>query len=72
MCERHQTQPIGNKGQTLLFGEVKEIYLDDDCANVSGRGRLKVLAEKINPLARLGAGEYASFGEILTATRPSS
>jgi flavin reductase (DIM6/NTAB) family NADH-FMN oxidoreductase RutF len=72
MCERHQTQPIGNKGQTLLFGEVKEIYLDDDCANVSDKGRLKVMAEKINPLARLGAGEYATFGEILIATRPSS
>jgi flavin reductase (DIM6/NTAB) family NADH-FMN oxidoreductase RutF len=70
MCERHQTQPIGNKGQTLLFGEVKEIYLDDDCADISETGRLKVLAKKIEPLSRLGAGEYASFGDIKNASRP--
>jgi flavin reductase (DIM6/NTAB) family NADH-FMN oxidoreductase RutF len=72
MCERHQTQPIGNKGQTLLFGEVKEIFIDDDSVKMSDKGQLKVFAEKVDPLARLGAGEYASFGEILTATRPSS
>jgi flavin reductase (DIM6/NTAB) family NADH-FMN oxidoreductase RutF len=70
MCERNQTQPIGNKGQTLLFAEVKEIYLADDCAEVNEKGRLKVYADKVQPLARLGGGEYASFGEILKATRP--
>lgn len=70
MCERHQTQPIGNKGQTLLFGEVKEIFLDDGCAEVSDKDRLKVFAEKIRPLARLGAGEYTSFGEVMNAKRP--
>jgi flavin reductase (DIM6/NTAB) family NADH-FMN oxidoreductase RutF len=71
ICERHETQPIGNKGQTLLFAEVKEIYLDDDCAEVNEKGRLKVFADKVQPLSRLGGGEYASFGEKLTATRPT-
>lgn len=70
MCERHQAQPIGNKGQTLLFGEVIEIYLADDCAEVNEKGRLKVYADKVQPLSRLGGGEYASFGELLKATRP--
>ncbi len=71
MCERHQTQAIGNKGQTLLFAEIKEIYLADDCAEVNEKSRLKVLADKVQPLARLGAGEYASFGEIMNASRPT-
>ena len=71
MCERNQTQAIGNKGQTLLFGEVKEIYLADDCAEVNEKGRLKVYADKVQPLSRLGGGEYASFGEMLKATRPA-
>ena len=71
MCECHQTQAIGNKGQTLLFGEVKEIYLADDCAEVNEKGRLKVDANKVQPLSRLGGGEYASFGELLKATRPT-
>jgi flavin reductase (DIM6/NTAB) family NADH-FMN oxidoreductase RutF len=71
MCERHQTQSIGNKGQTLLFAEIKEIYLADDCAEVNEKGRLKVFADKVQPLSRLGGGEYASFGEKLNATRPT-
>jgi flavin reductase (DIM6/NTAB) family NADH-FMN oxidoreductase RutF len=71
MCERHQTQAIGDKGQTLLFAEIKEIYLADDCAEVNDKGRLKVFADKVQPLARLGAGEYASFGDILNAARPT-
>ncbi len=71
MCERHQIQAIGNKGQTLLFAEVKEINLADDCAEVNEKGRLKVFADNVQPLARLGAGEYGSFGDILNAARPS-
>lgn len=71
LCERSQTQAIGNKGQTLLFGEIKEIYLSDDCAEINEKGRLKVYADKVQPLARLGAGEYASFGKILNAARPA-
>lgn len=70
LCERDTTQAIGNKGQTLLFAEIKEIYLADDCGELNENGRLKVYADKVQPLARLGAGEYASFGEILNATRP--
>jgi flavin reductase (DIM6/NTAB) family NADH-FMN oxidoreductase RutF len=54
-----------------LFAEIKEIYLADDCAEVNDKGRLKVFADKVQPLARLGAGEYASFGDILNAARPT-
>jgi len=55
MCERYQVQIIGNNQQSLLFGEIREIYLDDDCVEVNDKGRLKVLAERVQPLARLGA-----------------
>ena len=71
LCERDQIQAIGNKGQKLLFAVVKEIYLADDCGEISEKGRLKVYADKVQPLSRLGAGEYASFGEILNAARPA-
>ena len=70
MCSRHQIQTIGNKGQSLIFGEIKSIDLDDQCAEITDKGRLKVHADRVEPLARLGAGEYASFGEILEASRP--
>jgi len=71
MCERYQVQIIGNNQQSLLFGEIREIYLDDDCVEVNDKGRLKVLAERVQPLARLGASEYASFGDLLVARRPA-
>jgi len=69
-CTMYELKKIGNNSQTLIFGEIQSIWIDDDCAAVNDKGRLKIYADKIAPLARLGAGEYASFGEILTARRP--
>lgn len=69
-CTRYEIQTVGNRNQSLILGEIQSIWVDDECVTVTEKGRLKVLADKIEPLARLGAGEYASFGEILTAVRP--
>ena len=71
-CERHDIQMIGSKKQqSLLFAEIKEIYVADDCAEINDQGRLKIHADKIQPLSRLGASEYASFGEVLSIKRPA-
>lgn len=70
MCERHHIQTVGNRKQSLIFGEIKSIYVDDECAEITDKGRLKIHADRIRPLSRLGAGEYVSFGEVLTAQRP--
>ena len=71
-CERYDIQLIGtNDQQALLFAEVKEIYVADDCVEVNEQGRLKILADKIQPLSRLGASQYASFGEVMSAKRPA-
>ena len=69
-CTTYEIKTIGNNHQSLIFGEVQSIWIDDDCAGINEKGRLKIDADKIEPLARLGAGEYASFGQILTAKRP--
>jgi len=69
-CSTYEVKTIGNNNQSLIFGEVHSIWIDDECAAVNEKGRLKISADKIEPLARLGAGEYASFGDILTAKRP--
>ena len=71
-CERHDIQMIGSKKQqSLLFAEIKEIYVDDGCAEINDQGRLKIHADRIQPLSRLGASEYASFGEVLSVKRPA-
>ena len=71
-CERHDIQMIGSKKQqSLLFAEVREIYVADDCVEINEKGRLLVHADAVRPLSRLGASQYASFGEILSAKRPA-
>ncbi len=72
MCERYQIQTIGNNNQqSLLFGEIREIYVDDSCVEINDQGRLKILADQVRPLSRLGASQFASFGEVLVAKRPT-
>jgi len=69
-CTTYELKTIGNNNQSLVFGEVESIWVHDDCAEINEKGRLKISSAKIEPLARLGAGEFVSFGEILTAVRP--
>ncbi|MEM7563515.1 MAG: flavin reductase family protein [Pseudomonadota bacterium] len=70
-CKTHEMKMIGREQQqTLLFAEVIEIYVADDCVEINDQGRLKILAGQIQPLSRLGASQYASFGEVLSARRP--
>jgi flavin reductase (DIM6/NTAB) family NADH-FMN oxidoreductase RutF len=72
MCERYQIQTIGNNNQqSLLFGEIREIYVDDSCVEINDQGRLKILADQVRPLSRLGASQFASFGDVQVAKRPA-
>lgn len=71
-CQRHDIQMIGTrKQQALLFAEVTEIYIADDCAETLENGRLKIHADRVEPLSRLGASEYATFGEVRRVQRPA-
>lgn len=69
-CQLYDYQEIGPNKQGLLFCEINEVYISDDCVTRDDKGREKILAEKIRPLARLGASEYASFGDIISHQRP--
>ncbi len=69
-CELYEIQEIGPAPQSLVFGKVRSIYLDDNVVSTDEKGRLKVHADKIDPIGRLGASEYVTFGEILSIPRP--
>ena len=69
-CDKHHIQTIGNRGQSLIFGRIKQLYLEDECTEVMDNDRLKIHADRVQPLARLGASEYASFGQVLRIKRP--
>jgi flavin reductase (DIM6/NTAB) family NADH-FMN oxidoreductase RutF len=69
-CRRHQILEIGNGPQALIFGRVGALYLDDTVVHEDPRGRLKVSAERLEPVARLGAGEFAQLGPVHRLPRP--
>ncbi|MFT4625895.1 MAG: flavin reductase (DIM6/NTAB) family NADH-FMN oxidoreductase RutF [Myxococcota bacterium] len=68
LCKLHQVVELGAQG--LMFGEITSAWLDDAVVSVNDRGRLKVHADKVDPLARLGAAEYATLGDVLSLKRP--
>ena len=68
-CRHEETKPIG--GQTLVFARLTHLYLDDAVVGEDAKGRLKVDAKALDPLGRLGGGEYVTFGEVVSIARPS-
>jgi flavin reductase (DIM6/NTAB) family NADH-FMN oxidoreductase RutF len=73
-CELYEIKELGDVPQSLIFVEVKQVYINDRVAdidvNADGKKRIKVYAEKVNPLARLGGGEYASIKKPFNIVRP--
>lgn len=69
LCSVHSLQHIGNTPQNLVFVEALELFIDDEAVR-EDKGRVKVDALKLNPLARLGASEYANLGGVFTNNRP--
>ena len=70
-CELYETKELGNTPQTLLFVEIKQLYLSSKVITVDENKRIKVDAGAVDPLARLGANEYASITAPFKVTRPS-
>ncbi|TLS74949.1 flavin reductase family protein [Mariprofundus erugo] len=70
-CELHALHEMGNSGQAVIYGEVKQLYLSDEIIEHGKDGRIKVDAEKLDPVARLGANEYAALSQIIRLPRPA-
>ncbi|GAA5213823.1 flavin reductase family protein [Corallincola platygyrae] len=69
-CTLYEVKEIGDVPQRLIFGKIESLYLSEDVAGADSKGRLKVNTASLDPLARLGASEYASLGEVFTHKRP--
>ncbi|QXO18906.1 MULTISPECIES: flavin reductase family protein [Vibrio] len=68
-CSLYEIQEIGATPQTLLIAKVEKVYLASYIAEQHGEG-LKVDARKLNPLSRLGGGEYATLDKVFSFQRP--
>jgi len=69
-CRRFEILEMGNAPQALLFGRVSAIYVDDLLVDVDAKGRQKIHADRLDPVCRLGAGEYGLLGELRQLARP--
>jgi flavin reductase (DIM6/NTAB) family NADH-FMN oxidoreductase RutF len=67
-CERYRVENI-TENQAMVLAEVKFIYIADDVVSESN-GKVKIHADKIDPISRLGGEEYATLGNIITIPRP--
>jgi len=69
-CKLYDIKELGDIPQTLIFVEVTHVYVNDNVIEMDDKSRIKVRADKVNPLARLGANEYASITQPFTKQRP--
>ena len=70
VCQCHEIHEIGGLPQSLILGRVKGVYVDDQVTSRDAKGRLKIHADRIDPIARLGADEYMYCGELTRLRRP--
>ncbi|WP_448568437.1 flavin reductase family protein [Thalassotalea ganghwensis] len=68
-CKLYEIKELGAVPQSLLFAEVKQLYISPNVMTEQDN-RIKVHADKVNPLARLGASEYAGITTPFKKTRP--
>jgi len=57
--------------QWLGFLELTSLYLDESVVGSDDKGRLKVMADKLSPIGRLGGGEYQLAGDVISIDRPA-
>ncbi|MBU2925074.1 flavin reductase family protein [Colwellia sp. 1_MG-2023] len=69
-CELYEIKPLGDVPQSLIFVEVKQVYINDNVVDVDEKQRIKVHADKVQPLARLGGAEYATINNPFEISRP--
>lgn len=69
-CELYEIKQLGDAQQTLIFVEIKELYINDEVLNTENPDRINIAADKVSPLARLGGGEYASITAPFSLQRP--
>ena len=67
-CSHVETHEIGR--QAVVFARVHHVHVDDALVGEDAKGRPKVLADRLDPIGRLGGGEYLVGGDIVSIARP--
>lgn len=68
-CKLYEHHLVGPNQQAFIYAEVVSLYLSEDVATQDGQ-RITVDANKVAPLARLGAAQYSGITQAFKVTRP--
>jgi flavin reductase (DIM6/NTAB) family NADH-FMN oxidoreductase RutF len=69
-CDLYDIQEVGNAPQSLVFAQIRSVFVNDEIVGKDAKGRAKIEADKLNPLARLGGSEFVENGRIFSVPRP--
>ncbi|PMM51340.1 flavin reductase family protein [Vibrio splendidus] len=68
-CTLYEVKEVGDVPQSLIFAQVETVYISDNVIDKDS-DRLKVDALALDPLSRLGGGEYATLSNVFSVARP--
>lgn len=68
-CVLESIIPVG--GNFMVLGRVVHVAVDTDTLSTDARGRALPLADRLDPLTRLGRNEWGTLGEVLAIDRPT-
>lgn len=71
LAEFSEVHELGPNKQAVFYCQIKAVHVQDEAVQEDAKGRLKIDAATVQPLARLGGAEYASFGEVFKIDRPA-
>ena len=63
-CSVEAIVPIADGPQRVVLARVHRVWVDDAIVTEDAKGRAKVDATLLDPLLRLGAGDYAAMGAV--------
>ena len=68
-CTLYEVKEVGEVPQSLIFAQVETVYISEDIIDKDSE-RLKIDALALDPLSRLGGGEYATLSNVFSVVRP--
>ena len=68
-CTLYDVHELGPNRQAIIYAEIHQLYLDDTIVK-KDNNRLYIDAVALDPLARLGAAEFAGISRPFTHKRP--
>ncbi|MBU2705917.1 flavin reductase family protein [Zooshikella marina] len=69
-CSFNQVHELGRNKQRVIYAEVHQLFVSDEVIAEDTKGRSKIDALRVDPLARLGSSEYAVMGKVISIPRP--